>query len=429
MEFNPKEWACRCDSYGLFNKPCQHIQSYKPGNPIDPRMYRKDEQSHLRHITIPALCAVILTFALVVFAYQPPPTVGAAPDTKAEKIIKRTPTGLFTRAGYTIEIQSITPIEGGIEVIARAWKNGRPVGFVDGTVEIERFRIYNPPIFVDDPTGTTTVAWTDRSGSYTRKLKEDPREALYQTLAHTVSVVAKDGSKIVPGKVGQTTSTFYPDPNVESTSVDGHAFYDAGSGTFATFRAATANVVSDSAATVQATILATSASTDNYNDMGWGMFLFDTSAIPDTDTISSATISLWPTFVQNEHSANLVIGMTSGSWPASNTAIAAGDYQGAFTNVTTEVITRVSIGSIATGTYQNFALTNLTLLSKTGVSKFGTTDHYVFDNTAPTWVASKTSQLIITSADTADTTSDPKLVVVHAAASTAQPTQDIITFN
>src|SRR3990167_1069334 len=31
----------------------------------------------------------------------------------------------------------------------------------DGSVEIERFRIYNPPILVDDPNGTIIREWTD----------------------------------------------------------------------------------------------------------------------------------------------------------------------------------------------------------------------------------------------------------------------------
>src|SRR3989344_2016473 len=54
--------------------------------------------------------------------------------------------------GVTREIQSVQKIEGGIEILARAWKDGKQLGFgKDGSVEIERFKIFNPPILVDDP--------------------------------------------------------------------------------------------------------------------------------------------------------------------------------------------------------------------------------------------------------------------------------------
>ena len=42
-----------------------------------------------------------------------------------------------------------------------------------------------------------------------RKLREDPEQALQESLAHTINVVAKPDTNIVTGKVGRTTSTFY----------------------------------------------------------------------------------------------------------------------------------------------------------------------------------------------------------------------------
>ena len=100
----------------------------------------------------------------------------------------------------------------GIELFAKAWKGGKQLGFLDGTVEIERFRIYNPPVLVDDPNGDIIREWTDEETGELkqRKLKYDPTQAIKNSLAHTISLVAKDGKDIIKGKVGNTTSTFYP---------------------------------------------------------------------------------------------------------------------------------------------------------------------------------------------------------------------------
>src|SRR3972149_5045079 len=54
-----------------------------------------------------------------------------------------------------------------------------------------------------------------------RKLREDPAEAIRQVIVHNVTLVGKENTKIILGKVGNTTSTFYPDSDPESTSVDG----------------------------------------------------------------------------------------------------------------------------------------------------------------------------------------------------------------
>src|SRR3990167_555672 len=119
----------------------------------------------------------------------------------------------FSGADFDIEILETKPINKGVEVLARAWHpGGRQVGFgVDGSVDIERFRIFNPPILVTDPVGDILHEWVDPQGEPRhRKLREDPKEALLRDLAHTIKLVGKDGRNIVRGKIGNTTSTFYP---------------------------------------------------------------------------------------------------------------------------------------------------------------------------------------------------------------------------
>ena len=77
-------------------------------------------------------------------------------DIKGREIAKIDTVSRTKRGGYDIEIVSMKAIVGGVEVFARAWDaKGNQIGFGrDGTVDIERFRIFNPPILVDDPAGT-----------------------------------------------------------------------------------------------------------------------------------------------------------------------------------------------------------------------------------------------------------------------------------
>jgi len=133
---------------------------------------------------------------------------------KSREIAKKNHIGEYidSKYGITVEIQSLVKIERGIEIFAKAWRNGEPIGFgKDGTVEIEKFRIYNPPILVPDGTTRTEIEVDTGKEFQANNFKEDLIAAVQITLAHTIKVVAKDGSNIVKGKIGNTTSTFFPD--------------------------------------------------------------------------------------------------------------------------------------------------------------------------------------------------------------------------
>ena len=136
-------------------------------------------------------------------------------DIKAAEIVKRMPVGTYDNSTYGlhIDIQNIEKIDGGIQIFARAWKDDNQLGFgADGSVEIERFRIFNPPILVDDPNGGIVrhIMDAETGGQKDRRLKEDPVAAIRASLAHTVSLVGKEGARIIVGKRGNTTDTFYP---------------------------------------------------------------------------------------------------------------------------------------------------------------------------------------------------------------------------
>lgn len=336
---------------------------------------------------------------------------------KSKEIFDNAKKGKFKKNNMEIEIVNIEQIDGGVQVFAKAWKNGNPVGFgADGSVEIERFRIFNPPLLVDDPNGTITRTITAPDGRIlVRTLRKDPYEALKQVLKHNISLIGKEGTNIFPGKVGNTTDTYYPDPNVEVTSVDGYIenYQDPG----------TCSTMSTEASGTSANDTGTSINGLQYSDGGTdcnlqrGVTLFDTSSIPDTDSISSAVVSLNGQFKANTNSYSIRAVTVA---PASNTALAATDFN---TFGTTAIANEITLASFSTTGYNDFTITDLTKISKTSVTKIG------WRLTGDISAASPTGQNYAqsNSADTAGTTSDPKLVVVHAAsAAPARPKMIII---
>ena len=352
----------------------------------------------------------------------------------------------FSGADYDIEIVDTKSIQTGVEIFARAWHpNGEQVGFgKDGSIDLERFRIFNPPILVDDPNGTIIRPYKDAvtNEPRERKLREDPKEAILQSLAHTISLVGKDGANIVKGKVGNTTSTFYPDPDVESTSVDGPVCMDTDpGGSWAAAHDAT--VASGS---LGGAFPSVSESTDTNNGIGCynssngrhiiarGFFLFDTSALGDTDTIDSVTSSIYVVSINDaDNDANAFVSVVQ-STPAGNTDLVAEDYDqcGAVSNPTEGIDTgeRKDITNITAAAYLNFTLnsTGRGWISKTGITKLGIREGHDILNDPLTNNGGNTHESIfIRWADYAGTTNDPKLVVVHSVAAVLSTIPTLLT--
>ena len=107
-------------------------------------------------------------------------------------------------------------------------------------------------------------------------------------------------------------------------------------------------------------------------------FPFDTSSIPDTAFIVSATLQLYVTSTQN--------GEGSASWDvipstqASLTALAAADYG----RVTFSSLGSLAVGSISTNAYNSWTISNPnTNISKTGNTMLALTEHYDTTNSTP----------------------------------------------
>ena len=336
----------------------------------------------------------------------------------------------FSGADYFIEVQSFEPIDQGVQLFARAWdSNNNPVGFgVDGSVEIERFRIINPPILVDDPSGSIVrTQINDRTGQIeTRRLREDMQRAVLESLAHTIKLVGKDGKNIIVGKMGNTTTTVYPDPSPESTSVDGK-IVSGGQTTWGAARGATTGTANDSELSHDQAILSYAGAADNWQ-ITRAIYVFDTSSITDTDTIDSAVLSIFvKTNSDGDNDGDDYINIYA-STPATDTAVIGDDYDQI--NTTAQATSIDLTAGFTNETYADFTLnaTGLGNVSKTAVSKFGAREGHDAVNNQP---ATSSGDMGIGAyfADTAGTTKDPKLVVQHSAASTAKDvTSDTIFF-
>jgi hypothetical protein len=285
----------------------------------------------------------------------------------------------------------------------------------DGSVEIERFRIINPPILVEDPAGDILQEWIEplTEEVKSRLLKEDPALAIRETLIHNVSVIGKDGSNIIPGKVGNTTTTVYAD-----TGGDGYAG-EGGGAAWATVHDDTSAADVGSAGTTTI-LIADDQASGNYRI--YRIFApFDTSGIGSGQVVSSATFSIW--FVSYSgagHAAKTAeVGLTT---QASSTALVAGDFDN-----WDELHQMTSGGQISlpatggTGQYYDFTL-NATAqgwIDVTGDTFLGVrysedADETTGHSSAP----SGQSHRNFSSSDNTGTSQDPKLVVEHAAAPT-----------
>lgn len=345
-----------------------------------------------------------------------------------------------------IEIVEVNIIEGGVEVFARAWRDGTQIGFgKDGSVDIERFRIYNPPVLVQDDAGDIVridpaEQETDTPETITR-FREDPEEAIIQSIEHTISVMQNthDDTNIIPDKRGNTTSTFYPDPAGGSVTTDG--WFNHYNGNFYTAQAAaSAAALTDSAAYFRARAY--------YSGGLWfiSRFVtyFDTSAISSGDTISSATFSAYRSsknvFADNPNDYISIV-QVQGQNVVSDTAISAADYDlvgDAVDNPTEghDAGYRLDIPSSGTGSYYDWVLnsTGISWIAKygeekpsggtAGITYLGGREGYdMLDTQPPT---NQVSELIFFGADTTGTSQDPKLVVEHAAAGGFAYTQAVV---
>ena len=209
------------------------------------------------------------------------------------------------------------------------------------------------------------------------------------------------------------TSTFYPDPDPESTTVDGECATSFASSTWLDHVDGTGDLSDDSSAINYVIRIRDGASAGQWANISRGFFLFDTASI-GADTIDSATLEVKGTGKADPDSVTPDINIYAVA-PASDTALVAGDFD---SEGATAYATAITYANWSVTAYNTFTLNSdgIAAIDKAGITKLGTLNaNYDQARTAPTSNGSNNiNHLSGKYADTTGTTDDPKLVVVHS---------------
>ncbi|MCK9371529.1 hypothetical protein M0R04_16570 [Candidatus Dojkabacteria bacterium] len=345
---------------------------------------------------------------------------------KSYEIAKLDISGKFTNILSDMEFEIIGEVkqikingQSGIELFAKGWKGNKQLGFgKDGSVEIERFRIFNPPILVDDPDGDIIRYYKDSNGENKQRfLSEDPILAIRKSLAHTIELIGKTDTKIELGKIGNTTDTFYP----QAGSGGGNTTCD---GKFACDGKASWALVRDalSADSVDLTVASADLINNAFINPNWYIrrsgFGFDiASTIPDTDNIDSAIFSFYDNssgfdVIRNDDLTSIVVVQFT---PATNNAFVTADY-----TINSEFglisLGSLAISSVSVNQYNNIninatGLTYIETKKASGIVTIGC----ITENERTNSAVSGRDNVSTFYADQTGTDKDPKLVITHSA--------------
>jgi hypothetical protein len=261
----------------------------------------------------------------------------------------------------------------------------------------------------------TTCFSTDNH--YQKKLEHAYRFLMmFVPQAVAWKMLQPSGALMLP-LVALTTSTFYPDANPESTSVDGYVGYNV-SNNWSTTRDAPIGAYADhtSGDTWLCSASYNTRLQNYYIDRGF--LLFDTSSIGSSDEVDSANLVIYSHVGVITDTDDFDIDIVSSN-PASNTAIVTGDYD----KIGSTVFASMSISSWDTddGDQNTFSLnaSGLSNINTTGVSKFAVRCSGDTDDITPTGF----NRVECYYADYGS--NKPKLVVVHSVATSIKTINDL----
>lgn len=316
----------------------------------------------------------------------------------------------------TIEVIDTAPINDGVQVSVKAFASGKQLGFEkNGTIEIEKVNFHNPSTLVPDLSGPIRSESKAKDGTIIYDYwRDDAVEALQWMLNDFVARTGKQSSNIIPGSIGHTTDVYYPDPNPESTSVDGAIAAEN-----AVFSVAQLLTSGSSAEYHDTTDYADTYYSGSTYTIWRGYFAFDTSSLPDTDTIDSATFSLYViSKFDVDDDGNDYIGLYQ-STQASNTTLGVDDYNNCGDNVTnpTEGATNQDMTGMATGAMVDWPLntTGKGWVVNNGVTKLCIREGHDAVNDTPGNTSGQDQGIYYRLADFTGTVTDPTLTIVHSA--------------
>lgn len=215
------------------------------------------------------------------------------------------------------------------------------------------------------------------------------------------------------------TLTVFPDANPETTSVDGVASRLVAGEAFTTIRNGAGTTFTDSVSNDTSPLLRATTTSNTYDYLRRSIFVFDTSALTSSASISGATVSVYISGKANPlGSPDIHI---AGATTSSNTTLSNSDYE----NVGRTSFASIAYASISASGYNNWSLNSsgISNINTTGVSKFSCQLDWDINNstTGLTWVSSATSgqgtRLVSEFAEDSGTSFDPKLVVTYTTTS------------
>jgi hypothetical protein len=205
--------------------------------------------------------------------------------------------------------------------------------------------------------------------------------------------------------------TFYPDANPETTTVDGQIYRFVSSETWSAIRDAASGTGRDDSTPFQdITLISHGSSSDRWTFLGRCVLLFDLSSLAGL-SVTAASLNLRVGSTIDDFGDTLDV---VDSAPASNTGLVTGDYS----SLGSTSFGSVSIASLTNNSYNAITLNGSGVAAIAaaagGIAKLGLRFGSDRTNTAPTWAASKASQIQYQSAESA--TTRPYLLVTHTSA-------------
>lgn len=191
-----------------------------------------------------------------------------------------------------------------------------------------------------------------------------PQYTLIKIIDDNAQNWLKQENRVYPILVDPVT-VYYPDANVETTTVDGIVRRNAVDETWATIQAGAGTSASPSTTADKDAFLQASEVTNQYQELRRGIYLFDTSSISSSANIISTAFSLYGTNKWNGLGAPTLVVVSS--TPASNTDLVTGDFAQLGTT---------TLGSIAYASYSTTAYNDISILKSSltvgGITKLGT---------------------------------------------------------
>ncbi|MBN1692598.1 MAG: hypothetical protein JW845_03485 [Dehalococcoidales bacterium] len=249
------------------------------------------------------------------------------------------------------------------------------------------------------------------SGKDAEKLTGKEYQTIWYDSANTLLKTKNyDWNRIDTSQNFTGSMTFYPDASPESSSVDG-IVGETTKQSFASLVADVGDGSNDSIESYYICSLAADTVSNIWYNIFRGIFLFDTSGLPDNASITGATLSIYGYSKFDTVGWLPDINIYSSN-PASNTTLVNGDYDSLGT---VAFATAIGYNDWNTSGYNDFAFNSdgLNAISKTGISKFGTRNaNYEVAGSPPTWASGQYYAMMGRFAESGEGYK-PKLVVTY----------------